>query len=64
MNYRHAVEALAASLGFELIRQTKHQIWRHQLTGATVVASKTPRHSRYAIQKVERDMLRAISAHQ
>jgi len=49
----NAIYRLAKQFGYELRRQSKHLIWKHQITGAVVTTAKTPSDWR-ALHKIEK----------
>ncbi len=54
------VTRAAVALGYRLVRQKRHLIWRHQQTGAVVVTASTPSDRRAAHHEISR--LRRLAA--
>ena len=46
------ISELAASYGYELIRRSRHLIWKHRITGRVVTTSRTPSDHR-ALKNIE-----------
>ena len=46
------ISELAASYGYELVRRSKHLIWKHRITGRVVTTARTPSDHR-ALRNIE-----------
>ncbi len=56
------VTRAAVALGYKLLRQRKHLVWRHELTGALVTTSSSPGDRRAGRHEIARLRRLAITA--